>query len=137
MYGKTPVTVLQRFWSGVKKHPFQYDPKTMSPLSHLICETCTIVPLAVDHDGIDGEHGCKRSALIRCTRQESPVGEVDLNAKWREAQGPVLDFVEIGEGDWTCTFLVEWRDGIAFRVQRPVEGGSWAKFSDGTRHRVP
>ncbi|RYP78239.1 hypothetical protein DL771_000716 [Monosporascus sp. 5C6A] len=82
---------LQRFWSGVEKRPFQYIPEKMPPLSHLISSTCTVIPLSVDYDGIDGEYGCKRYKITSTCGSPFQIGEVDLNVSWREAQGAVLD----------------------------------------------
>ena len=48
---------------------------------------------------------------------------IDLNAEWRKAQPFRLDFIEIerDEGQLVHAILIEWQDGIAYRVQRPIE----------------
>jgi Heterokaryon incompatibility protein (HET) len=121
---------LQPFWSKVKKKPFHYSSNTMPPLPHLISGCCRVVPLTVDYNGIQGKcrYGCDRYAVRNC--KGGQMGEIDLNIKWRKAQPAELDFVELGKdtryrdnstNGLVYTILVEWQDGIAYRVQRPVE----------------
>ena len=66
--------------------------------------------------------GCERYA-IQFDAGSSLLGMIDLNAEWRKAQPARLDFVEVERDEKVLGYmiLVEWRDGIAYRVQRPVE----------------
>ena len=65
--------------------------------------------------------GCERYS-IRANAESSLLGMIDLNAEWRKAQPARLDFVEIERVSRRLVYaiLVEWQDGIAYRVQRPV-----------------
>lgn len=66
--------------------------------------------------------GCERYT-IRFDARSSPLGMIDLNAEWRKAQPARLDFVEIEREEKRLVYamLVEWQDGIAYRVQRPLK----------------
>ena len=66
--------------------------------------------------------GCERYP-IQIDAKSALLGMIDLNAEWRKAQPARLDFVDVerDEEGLVYTILVEWQDGIAYRVQRPLK----------------
>ena len=70
----------------------------------------------------DCHEGCESYPIV-FDADSSLLGVIDLNAEWRMAQPARLDFVEVERDEKGLAYLilVEWRDGIAYRVQRPVE----------------
>ena len=138
--------LLRNFWESVQKQPFHHSPSTMPPLSQLICAFCRVWSLEVSYEGDQGNdykggtegnyneeegssyRGVESNCQEKCERypikSDYPVGMIDLNAEWRKAQPIWLDFVKIKRDflkDLVYAILVEWQDGIAYRVQRPVE----------------
>ena len=140
--------LLGNFWWRVNKQPFHHSPSTMPPLSQLICAFCRVWSLEVSYEGDQGndyksgaegdydeeeggsyggvESNCQEECErypIKVDAESSSIGMIDLNAEWRKAQPIRLDFVEIERIEKVLVYavLVEWENGIAYRVQRPVE----------------
>ena len=129
----TSLTILiKHFWHVVESQPSLLRPSIMPPLSQLICAGCRMWSLEVGFEGVEGSRyggvesncaeGCERYT-IQTNAESSPLGMIDLNAEWRKAHPARLDFVEIkrAKNRFVYAILVEWQDGIAYRVQRPLE----------------
>ena len=129
----TSLTILiKHFWHVDESQPSLLRPSIMPPLSQLICAGCRMWSLEVGFEGVEGSRyggvesncaeGCERYT-IQTNAESSPLGMIDLNAEWRKAHPARLDFVEIkrAKNRFVYAILVEWQDGIAYRVQRPLE----------------
>jgi hypothetical protein len=69
---------------------------------------------------------------IKIPGRDGRIGTVSLDADWRARQPDEMEFIVIAT-DWNCNLLamlIEWRNGVAYRVQMasaPIDQWDWGR----------